>query len=70
MHNRERDDCPCHTKIQNVSANGSSNIAGTETHGAECSARTRGRDTRVFQSQRPTLVRIKNCKTLGKRFLV
>src|SRR6201987_5600794 len=58
----------CHTKIQNVNVSGNVSIARNETLSGECSASKPGRDTTVFQSQRPTLFQIKNRETNGKQF--
>ncbi|SPF44738.1 hypothetical protein SBA1_550103 [Candidatus Sulfotelmatobacter kueseliae] len=44
----------CRTKTQNASASGNKNIANNGTRGGERSAQTQGRDSRVFQKQRPT----------------
>ena len=57
----------CHTKIQNVNVSGNVSIARNETLSGECSASKPGRDTTVFQSQRPTLFQIKNRETNGKQ---
>src|ERR1700745_3310492 len=58
----------CHTKIQNVNVSGNVSIVKNETLSVECSASKLGRDTTVFQSQRPTLFHIKNRETNGKQF--